>query len=373
MENNNNRQTCYIQINRKMEERITSDKINPAMFATETFYHLLEQVQKSGLNFHLQVSPFSAVISVKKSFITDKSGKLIMPAPRNENVKGIIDRNEKLEMDVKTLTKLHEDALKDCENAYETIKSLEKKQNELMEKVEETKIIKEKDSEAEINNLRNALKNRDDEIADLKTANKNAKEASEILKTMTENILKQDKEKIKLEKEKDQLSKEYISEIKALEKSLVNVKNENMELKEKCVLKDDELREAFNENGKLEKKLESLLDVLYGCPECGLNCCECQDIVDEDDPRPDGTSYTQHYTAQPSPPPTPSARLASPATPWTPPPTPPCTSCGGINYGPSPSDLCFTCIPPLQSTSPRDSSSSPTTTPPGTPPPIRLK
>ena len=280
-----------------MVERITSDKINPAMFATETFYHLLEQVQKSGLNFHLQVSPFSAVISVKKSFITDKSGKLIMPAPRNENVKGIIDRNEKLEMDVKTLTKLHEDALKDCENAYETIKSLEKKQNELMEKVEETKIIKEKDSEAEINNLRNALKNRDDEIADLKTANKNAKEASDILKTMTENILKQDKEKIKLEKEKDQLVKDYISEIKALEKSLVNVKNENMELKEKCVLKDDELREAFNEKEKLEKKLESLLDVLYGCPECGLNSCECQDIVDEDDPRPQFT-LTQSTNAR---------------------------------------------------------------------------
>ena len=72
-----------------------------------------------------------------------------MPSPRNENVTGIIDRNEKLEMDVKTLTKLHEDALKDCENAYETIKSLQKKQNGLMDKVEETKIDKEKHLEAE--------------------------------------------------------------------------------------------------------------------------------------------------------------------------------------------------------------------------------
>ena len=365
MENNNNRQTCYIQINRKMEERITSEKINPTMLATETFYHLLEQVQKSGLNFHMQASPYSAVISVKKSFIKDMSGKLILPLPRNENVSAIIDRNEKLELDIKTLTKLHEDTLRDCERAYETIKSLETKQKELRIKVEETKINKEKLLEAEVKKLESTIKNRDKEIADLKNANRAATEASEILKeTLTENRLKQDDERVNLENENRVKFEQNQSEIKALEQVLVYVKIENKELTEKCVLKDNELREAFNEREKLEEKLESLLDVLYGCPECGLNSCECKDSVDEKDPRPD---------AQPSPPPTPSPRLPPPATAWTPPPTPPCTSCGGINFGPSPSDLCFVCIPPLQSTSPHNSSSSPTTTPPGTPPSMRLK
>ena len=49
------------------------------MEASTTFENLLEQMQKSNLNFKLERSPFSAVISLKKSFVRDKLGNISSP------------------------------------------------------------------------------------------------------------------------------------------------------------------------------------------------------------------------------------------------------------------------------------------------------
>ena len=98
--------TYFNQINRKLEESVTSDKSNPTMLASETFHHVLEQIPNSSLNFHLQVSPFSSIISLKKSFIKDKSGNLILPSPcyaSSENFGEIIEWKKKLERDMKTI------------------------------------------------------------------------------------------------------------------------------------------------------------------------------------------------------------------------------------------------------------------------------
>ena len=54
-----------------MELKIDSD-LN--MAASKAFDHVLQQVTSSSLNFQLQLSPFSAVISLKKSFVKDKDG-----------------------------------------------------------------------------------------------------------------------------------------------------------------------------------------------------------------------------------------------------------------------------------------------------------
>ena len=84
--------------------------------------------------------------------------------------------------------------------------------------------------------------------------------------------------------------------------------------------------------------MNSLLDVLYGCPQCGLNACECNFSAEEDFSQlePDG-NITPHST-------TPAAETLASApclesSPWTPPPTPPCTNCGGENYGPCPKKI----------------------------------
>ena len=79
-------------MDRKKEEFITSDTSHPTMLAKQSFDHILEQVQNSCLNFQIQVSPFSAVVSIKKSLIKNKSGKFHVPTvPRasSEEIKEI--------------------------------------------------------------------------------------------------------------------------------------------------------------------------------------------------------------------------------------------------------------------------------------------
>ena len=41
----------------------------PTMMAEETFSNIIQQVQLSNLNFQLQLSPFSAMISLKKTLL----------------------------------------------------------------------------------------------------------------------------------------------------------------------------------------------------------------------------------------------------------------------------------------------------------------
>ena len=105
------------------------------MCASRTFETLLQQIQSSHLNFHLQVSPFSAVISLKKTFIRDRSGRLLLPPPQNpvtptfiqarEDLAALTAKNKKLEMDKVILEQNYENSVLDCEAAYNIIRSLE--------------------------------------------------------------------------------------------------------------------------------------------------------------------------------------------------------------------------------------------------------
>ena len=57
----------------------TSDVVDSTMVAKSSFDNILDQLQSSNSNFKLQVSPFSATISLRKSMIKDKNGVTIMP------------------------------------------------------------------------------------------------------------------------------------------------------------------------------------------------------------------------------------------------------------------------------------------------------
>ena len=50
-----------------------------AELASNTFDFILEQIKNSSLNFQLQLSPFSAYISLKKSLVKDKNGVPQLP------------------------------------------------------------------------------------------------------------------------------------------------------------------------------------------------------------------------------------------------------------------------------------------------------
>ena len=62
-----------------MIEEIMNSDCNLTMLATKSFNQIIEQIQTSSLNFQIQISPFSAIISLKKSLIKDHSGNPLLP------------------------------------------------------------------------------------------------------------------------------------------------------------------------------------------------------------------------------------------------------------------------------------------------------
>ena len=89
---------CRNQKNRKMQETVNSD-LDLTMLATKSFHHIINEVQTSCLNYQFQISPFSAVISLKKSLLRDISGKALLPTKLkydtfNENIEALVARNQ---------------------------------------------------------------------------------------------------------------------------------------------------------------------------------------------------------------------------------------------------------------------------------------
>ena len=103
------------------------------MSASQTFEAVLTTIKSSNLNFHLQQSPFSAVICIKKSLIKDKSGNLLVPPPSEaEMIVSLKSENQKLSSKLVQLenvvSKLQgnlEDAVLDSENIYKSKQILE--------------------------------------------------------------------------------------------------------------------------------------------------------------------------------------------------------------------------------------------------------
>ena len=79
--------------------------------------------------------------------------------------------------------------------------------------------------------------------------------------------------KIKSEEESALARKIYKNEVQSWKKKLGNERKENMRLekiiKKDLEAKDTKLKEVVKERLVLEDKMNSLLDVLYGCDECG--------------------------------------------------------------------------------------------------------
>ena len=97
------------------------------MIASKTFDNILDTIKNSNLNFHLQLSPFSAVISLKKSPICDKSGSPLLPNSNFQEFdnKSVILRNQQLEAEVVKLENHYNSLAQQYNSACAMIKSLE--------------------------------------------------------------------------------------------------------------------------------------------------------------------------------------------------------------------------------------------------------
>ena len=117
-----------------MEQKTDSDlNDNSAMITTKAFETIIEQVRCSNLNFQLQMTPFSALISLKKSLITHKSG-VPQVSPTNlasscsfqsclkTEIEAFSVRNIQLEGELDNLKVEYGRVVDDCNEAYARIK-----------------------------------------------------------------------------------------------------------------------------------------------------------------------------------------------------------------------------------------------------------
>ena len=327
---------------------------------------LVSYLKQSNLNFHLVESPFTARIEIRKTFIKDKSGNYRTSGLATYSTSSeLFEEEKKVFMANQDALVIEKEVLQNkLLGCQEHLASLKVDMKQLQ--INQTILEKNKDD------LDHALEEKDLEIDLLKKSLMN----QEAINNATKHKLDQSKKALKAKEEEIVMLSTDVENLSTNCEALrAELFNKNIEHAEKVATKDRELGEAFEEKVNLEEKLNSLLDILYGCHGCGLVNCECDE--DEADPDSNDKSSPQRPTPHSSRSPSPEVQYplppgkCSPSS-WTPPPTPPCESCGGVNFGPSPGSLCFVCIPPLQSKAP-SSSSSPSRTPPGTPPNMRLK
>ena len=145
------------------------------MAASEMFDIIISQILRSSLNFRLQVSPYSAVISLKKSLVKDQFETPILKSSfKNES--GVYPCSESseakfkiqtLEAELYSLKQTYGKVQSKLADSYETIDSLEKN-----------------------------IVDRDKTIKDLEISNKISKAAAEKLNArLVEQVNKYEKEK----------------------------------------------------------------------------------------------------------------------------------------------------------------------------------
>ena len=246
----------------------TDSDFNPTMAAYKTFDQILECVKSSNLNFCLQLSPFSANISIKKTVVKDKSGVPLIPRFHAPDLleKHVLEKIE-LVKKVKDLEIVNSDlqlrltqSVRDCDQAYETIRQLENdlniKQENIDTKGNDLKIQIEKKT-SEIINLYNEKKElqiqakafevsileQKTEIQNLQQSLQNSRQAAKKLnKELNENRLIH-------EKETKNIIGNFKSEIKAWKKDLGKERAEKIKVEKKLASLEN-LVEKFKSKNK---------------------------------------------------------------------------------------------------------------------------
>ena len=183
-------------------DQIRISDLDSTMAAKRTFDNLLAQIQASNLNFHLQLSPFSASISLKKSLIKDKFGNTLLPPcplPSDEP-------NQHVE---------HEDSLLLAENDHlkQELVDLQKLQNSSTETIQ---IFEQKIANMEASALKKSNKTSNLEIESLKKD----------LQARNKHIKEKENETNKLEQKCENL----VANLKRTKNEMNSMKSENLKL-----------------------------------------------------------------------------------------------------------------------------------------------
>ena len=186
--------------------------------ASETFDKIIDCVKTSNLNFCMHLSPFSANISLKKTFIKDRAGVyLSAPIISDSSLQQKVNNFETV---IDDLNMRLEKAQKEREQAYETVRILENKLEIKKEKIETDKTDLEdlynekKLLQENVVSLETVLKERDEKIDGLERRFKN----SECVVDKLNKVVNSNKSKH--EKETKMIIKKFKNEIKSWKKDL---------------------------------------------------------------------------------------------------------------------------------------------------------
>ena len=99
-----------------------------SMAASESFDSILHQVKHSCLNFQMQVTPFSAIISLRKSFIKDKSGlPFHVPMIQSHSEATTVLKVNSLETELANYRDKYEKVVEKYDNANKSLNIFEEK------------------------------------------------------------------------------------------------------------------------------------------------------------------------------------------------------------------------------------------------------
>ena len=227
-----------------------SDYLKHTMHPSDSFENLLLLVQKSNLNFKLEMSPFSAIIYLRKSFIKDKSGTVQLPTFMDFDLGHVQSENQilrekilKQDNDLKLLQSDFENAVNDCEEANKVNKNLETKLTQLNDIVDRVSVKNEEVDDKKFSELETQLIEKDSELLIVVGQNKNYKIEVRNVYARYEKVINENKS-LKLENE---------NLYKELKNMSVACKSSKQDLKEN--VKKQEIEKA-----KLKKEIQKLED-----------------------------------------------------------------------------------------------------------------
>ena len=168
------------------------------MAASKSFFNVLQEIQVSGLNFKIELCPFSAIIYLKNSFLKNKAGVIIQPPTLTGDVNEVQKlKISQLEQEIESLNQKLKLAAFENEKCHDTIAKLNVKQE-----ITDIKTIKIEELEDDLKLKCSELYNTKVELA--KQYGKGANEINK-LEYYCENLKAENKDiisdKVKLEEE----------------------------------------------------------------------------------------------------------------------------------------------------------------------------
>ena len=247
------------------------------MLVSNAFDNILHQIQKSNLNFQLQMTPFSAIISLKKTVVKDKAGNPIKSSESctsetsdtisslasTAELTSLAIKNGQLEKNLETIKCDYAKAVNDCNDAHLRIKFLEKSNIPVKKEADAEKVIADLEHELERVRIENKMyqqkiKEQDEEIFDLNKIVKTKNEVSNNLNKQLNEI------RVKTEKETALIKKIHKKEVKSWRKNLGEERRQKIKLEKELqskIVKEGEEEPVVNDVGnKLDEELEKKSD-----------------------------------------------------------------------------------------------------------------